>query len=283
MSIPAIIIRKIKTITHNKFIRNIKSCIISLNILETGSALLRFIKKRTGLYRIGLKLILNLAHNKFQGLPGIKQKTEENIVKGIEILRKGQERIPLGMALPLSHEIVHRLKASAPIERITVAGSVRRQRETIRDIDLLVLSPESERVMEAFVGLPPVGETLAEGRTKSSVRTHEGVQVDLRVLESRCFGAALCYFTGSKAHNIRIRDLAVRRGLKINEYGVFREDRWIAGREEVEVYQTVDLPWIPPELREDRGEIEAAQRKVTEITEQLEAAGIPVRAPVDLS
>jgi len=198
--------------------------------------------------------------HKLQGLHGIKKKTEENIRKGIEILRKGQERIPLGMALPVAQEIVDRLKASTPVGRITVAGSVRRQRETIRDIDILVVSPEPEKVMDAFVNLPQVGEILAKGTTKSSVRTREGIQVDLRVLEARCFGAALCYFTGSKAHNIRIRDLAVRRGLKINEYGVFHEDSWIAGKEEDEVYGALDLPSIPPELREDRGEIEAAQQ-----------------------
>jgi DNA polymerase (family 10) len=198
--------------------------------------------------------------HRLQGLPGIKAKTEENICKGIEVLRKGQERIPLGTVMPLSEEICHRLKAAAPVTRITVAGSVRRQRETIRDIDILVVSPDPEKVMEKFVTLQQVGEVLAKGATKSSVRTREGIQIDLRVVEPESFGAALCYFTGSKAHNIRIRDRAVRMGLKVNEYGVFRDETWIAGREEDEVYRAVALPFIPPELREDRGEVEAAQQ-----------------------
>jgi DNA polymerase (family 10) len=194
-----------------------------------------------------------------QELHGIRRKTEENILKGIEILRQGQERIPLGTAKPLSERIVGRLERSSPVERISVAGSVRRQRETIRDIDILVVSPEPEKIMDAFVGFPEVIEVTERGATKSSVRTSEGIQVDLRVLESRSYGAALCYFTGSKAHNIRIRELAVRRDLKVNEYGVFQGDRWIAGREEEDVYGALDLPCIPPELREDRGEVEAAQ------------------------
>ena len=134
--------------------------------------------------------------HRLQGLPGIKAKTEENICRGIEVLRKGQERIPLGAVMPLSEEICHRLKAAAPVTRITVAGSVRRQRETIRDIDILVVSPDPEKVMERFVTLQQVREVLAKGATKSSVRTREGIQIDLRVVEPESFGAALCYFTG---------------------------------------------------------------------------------------
>jgi len=212
--------------------------------------------------------------HKLQGLPGIKARTEENILRGIEILKKGQERIPLGRAAPLSEEMIRELLDSTPVERITVAGSVRRRRETIRDIDLLVVSPDPAKVMEGFVRLPHVGEVLAKGTTKSSVRTRDGIQVDLRVVEPRCFGAALCYFTGSKAHNIRVRDLAVRKGLKVNEYGVFRGGEWIGGREEQEVYRAVDLPYIPPELREDRGEIEAAQQgKLPRLVERADIQG----------
>lgn len=238
-----------------------ESLVAFLSIPGLGPKTAKLLFEEMGIKDINELERMARAH-KLQGLHGIKAKTEENICKGIEILRKGRERIPLGTALPLSREIIDRLKDSARIERITVAGSVRRQRETIKDIDILVVSPESERVMAGFVNLPQVGEMLAKGTTKASIRTQEGIQVDLRVIEPRSFGAALCYFTGSKAHNIRVRDLAVRKGLKINEYGVFREDKWMAGREEEEVYRAVGLPSIPPELREDRGEIEAGQRGV---------------------
>jgi len=236
------------------------SLVAFLSIPNLGPKTARLLFDELGIKDID-KLEQMARDHKLQDLHGIKAKTEENILKGIEIWRKGQERIPLGTAVPLSEAIIDRLKdATTPVERITVAGSVRRQRESIRDIDILTVSLEPELVMETFVNLPQVGEILAKGTTKSSIRTREGVQVDLRVVDSRCFGAALCYFTGSKAHNIRVRDLAVRRGLKVNEYGVFQNDKWIAGKEEEEVYRAIGLPYISPELREDRGEIEAGQR-----------------------
>lgn len=196
--------------------------------------------------------------HKIQGLPGIKAKTEENILKGIAILKKGRERLPIGAVLPVAKEIIMILQKKCPVFQMSVAGSLRRRRETAKDIDLLVASDKPAKVMEVFTALPVVGEIIARGETKSSIRTIQGISVDLRVVEPKSFGAALCYFTGSKAHNIRIRDLAVRRGLKINEYGVFRGEKWIGGQTEEDVFKTVGLPYIPPELREDRGEIEAA-------------------------
>lgn len=201
---------------------------------------------------------LALEH-KIQGLPGIKARTEENILKGIAILKKGRERLPVGIALPVAEEIVAVLRKKCPGCPVHLAGSIRRRRETAKDIDLLVASEKPARVMEVFTALPLVSEITASGETKSSIRTREGIQVDLRVVEPKSIGAALCYFTGSKAHNIRIRDLAVRQGLKINEYGIFKGEKWLGGRTEEEVFQAVGLPYIPPELREDRGEIEAAQ------------------------
>ncbi|TSA09485.1 MAG: DNA polymerase/3'-5' exonuclease PolX [Deltaproteobacteria bacterium] len=201
---------------------------------------------------------LALEH-KIQGLPGIKARTEENILKGIAILKKGRERLPVGIALPVAEEIVAMLRKKCPGCPVHLAGSLRRRRETAKDIDLLVASEKPARVMEVFTGLPLVSEITASGETKASIRTREGIQVDLRVVEPKSLGAALCYFTGSKAHNIRIRDLAVRQGLKINEYGIFKDEKWLGGRTEEEVFQAVGLPYIPPELREDRGEIEAAQ------------------------
>ena len=196
--------------------------------------------------------------HKLHGLPGIKEKTEENILKGIEILRQGRERSLLGTILPLVNEIKERLKKLPEVKQISEAGSVRRKKETIRDIDILVISSDYQKVMEVFTTMPVAGDILAKGATKSSIRTRQGIQVDLRVVEPESFGAALCYFTGSKAHNIRIREMGVKLGLKINEYGVFRGEKKIGGKTEKEVYQAVGLPYIPPELREDRGEIEAA-------------------------
>jgi len=198
--------------------------------------------------------------HKLAGLPGIKAKTEENILKGIAVWRSGRERMPLGTALLLAEGILAVLRELKAVQQIAPAGSLRRMKETVKDIDLLVTSTSPARVMEAFVGLPNVAEVLAHGETKSSIRLREGIQVDLRVVEPACFGAALQYFTGSKQHNIRVRELAQRRGLKVSEYGVFREEseRRTAGETEEEVYAAVGLPWIPPELREDGGEIEAA-------------------------
>ena len=148
------------------------------------------------------------------------------------------------------------------MKQISLAGSLRRMKETVGDIDLLVTSTAPAAVMEAFVRLPQVEAVVERGSTKAAIRHREGIQVDLRVVEPETFGAALVYFTGSKQHNIRIREMAVRKGLKISEYGVFRErgGRRLAGATEEEVYAAVGLPWIPPELREDSGEIEAALR-----------------------
>ena len=197
-------------------------------------------------------------NHKLYGLPGVKEKTEENILRGIELLRQGRERSPLGAILPLVHEMKERLRKLPEVKQISEAGSVRRKKETIRDIDILVISSDPQKVMEVFTTMPVAGDILAKGPTKSSIRTREGIQADLRVVEPDSFGAALCYFTGSKAHNIRIREMGVKLGLKINEYGVFRGEKRIAGKSEEEVYQAVGLPYISPELREERGEIEAA-------------------------
>ncbi|MBI4379861.1 MAG: DNA polymerase/3'-5' exonuclease PolX [candidate division NC10 bacterium] len=197
---------------------------------------------------------------KLLGLPGIKQKTIENIVKGIQVVKKGRERMPLGRALPLAREIVQALEKLPQVKKISMAGSLRRMRETVRDFDLLITSTKPAKVMEIFTSLPQAAEVLVHGETKATIRHREGIQVDLRVVEPGCFGAALQYFTGSKEHNIRVRELASRKGLKVSEYGVFSEatGKRLAGATEEEVYRAIGLPYIPPELREDAGEIEAA-------------------------
>ena len=193
-------------------------------------------------------------------VPGIREKTRDNILKGIATWRAGQSRMLVGKALDVADSLVHALKAHGGVTQIEVAGSTRRRKETVGDIDILVTSDDPERVIKTFVALPSALDVLAHGETKASIRHQEGIQVDLRVVEPEAFGAALQYFTGSKEHNVRIREIASKKGLKLSEYGVFNEktNRRIAGATEEEVYRAVGLPWIPPELRENSGEVEAA-------------------------
>jgi len=194
-------------------------------------------------------------------LPGFQAKKEANILKAIEIVKKGRQRMHLGIALPRAQELVAFLRKVPAVSRVSIAGSLRRMKETIGDLDLLAASKQPGQVMAAFTAAPFCSRVLASGPTKSSILTPEGLQVDLRVVAPESFGAALQYFTGSKEHNVRLREMASRRGFKVNEYGVFRNttNRRIAGREEADVYRALGLPWIPPELREDQGEIEAAK------------------------
>ena len=199
------------------------------------------------------KEILNVA--------GIREKTCENILKGIAIWRAGRTRTLLPAARAVAEQVASALRAHGGVERLEVAGSLRRMRETVKDVDILVTSTEPARVIETLTSLPSVTEVIARGDTKVSVRHQDGLQVDLRVVEPSAFGAALQYFTGSKDHNVRVRELAKRRGLTISEYGVFEEKSGtrVAGETEDEVYAAVGLPWIPPELRENTGEIDAAR------------------------
>jgi DNA polymerase (family X) len=206
------------------------------------------------------ELELAAAEHRLAGIRGIQHKTEENILKGIAAVKRGRERFPLARMLPAARDLVQALRDKVAVDRIEIAGSIRRRRESIKDIDLIATSSDPAGVMEAFIGLPQVERVTMHGLTRSSVNIREGVQVDLRVVEPESFGAALVYLTGSKPHNVRIRELAVKRGLKINEYGIFREEdgERLGGAEEQDVYRLIGLPYIPPELREDRGEVEAA-------------------------
>jgi DNA polymerase (family 10) len=199
--------------------------------------------------------------NKLQTLEGIREKTVENILKGIQLLKKGRERAPLYIALSVAEGFISELKKMREVEKIDAAGSLRRKKETIKDVDILVVSTKPSRVMERFVNLPFVQEVLAHGETKSSVICKENsMQVDLRVVAKDSFGSALMYFTGSKDFNIKFRQLAIKNGFKVNEYGVFKKDKRIAGKTEEEIFQLMKMQYIPPELREDRGEIELALR-----------------------
>ncbi|MCD6257484.1 DNA polymerase/3'-5' exonuclease PolX [Candidatus Aerophobetes bacterium] len=198
-----------------------------------------------------------------RGLAGMGERKEKNILRGIKLYRMRSSRMLLGRALPLVNAVISELttKASSLIEKISPAGSLRRGKETIGDIDILATSSNPDSLMDAFSNLSFVEEVLVKGETKTSILTDQGFQMDLRVVSSESFGAALQYFTGSKSHNIKLRERAIRRGLKINEYGVFnQEGEKIAGEKEEEVYSILNLHFIPPELREDRGEIEAAEK-----------------------
>ncbi len=195
------------------------------------------------------------------GVAGIREKACENILKGIAQWKAGRARTPLTRARAIAAQLASALRTHGGVERLEIAGSIRRLCETVKDIDLLVTSTEPTRVIETLCTLPSVTEVLGRGDTRASVRHQDGLHVDLRVVAPESFGAALQYFTGSKEHNVRVREIAVRRGLRVSEYGVFdeRTGARIAGATEEEVYAAVGLPYVPPELRENSGEIEAAR------------------------
>ncbi len=197
---------------------------------------------------------------KLAGLRGFGPRTAENIRHGIELLRQGSGRVLISTAMEVAESIVAEL--SPGCQRCVHAGSLRRMRETVGDVDILAAGDRAQArdLMDSFIHLPLVAEVIASGPTKTSIRTTAGLQVDLRVVPPAAWGAAWQYFTGSKAHNIRTREIAVRGGLKLSEYGLFRadDDTLIVSETEEEVYRRLGLPWIPPTLREDRGEIEAA-------------------------
>jgi len=215
-----------------------------------------------------------IKQGRLKGIFGIKEKTIENISKGIELFKKGRERMTLAQAIQVADEFINNLKKIGGVKKITPAGSLRRQKETVRDIDILIISESPKKIMDAFVRVPSVKEILAKGQTKASVRTKDDVQVDCRVEKEESFGAALLYFTGSKNFNIKLRMIAQRMGLKINEYGIFKGDVYIAGKTEEEMFKALGLSYIEPELREDTGEIELAkENKLPDLIELKDIKG----------
>ena len=201
-----------------------------------------------------------VADGRVASLKGFGQRTADNITAGISMMQQSGDRVQIGVALDLAEDLLGELSSLKQVQRCDYAGSLRRMRETVGDIDLLVASEDAGPIMDAFTSLPYVDRVLAHGDTKSSVVTTRGLQVDLRVIPPSCWGASLQYFTGSKAHNVKLRELAVRKKLKLSEYGLFHAgtDELIVAETEEEVYGQLGLPWIPPTLREDRGEVEAA-------------------------
>ena len=216
-----------------------------------------------------------LTEHKLQGLRGFGAKMEKKLLDGIQMYRQLSGRIPLYLALPIVHNVITYLKGHAKFVDIAPAGSLRRGRADIGDCDVLVATDDPIPVMEAFVKMPGVAQVLAKGDTKASVFTG-GLQVDLRAVPVESWGAALQYFTGSKAHNIKLRELAIKKGYKLNEYGLFKmdTDEKVAGRTEEEIYNALGLPWIPPTMREDRGEIELAMTgKLPRLVEMKDIKG----------
>jgi DNA polymerase (family 10) len=211
---------------------------------------------------LGIKTLAQLERaakaGKVRELPGFGSKTEAKILEALAAHRTKKQRMLLATAVDYAEPLVTYLQRTSGVDQVIVAGSYRRGRETVGDLDILVTAPKGSKLMSRFVDYDEVAEVVSRGTTRSSVLLRSGLQVDLRLVPPESLGAALHYFTGSKAHNIQLRRLGQRRGLKINEYGVFKGQRRIAGEDERSVFASVGLPWIPPELREGSDELEAA-------------------------
>ncbi len=238
-------------------------------------------KKAALLYKeLGIASVEELrnaaAGQKLRELPGFGELSEQKILKAISELKAMSARFKLSVALKYAESIVDHIKKVRGTIDVVPAGSLRRWKDTIGDVDILVTCTDPEAIMDHFVKHPDVQEILSKGETKSTIVLKIGLQVDIRTLDKKSFGAALQYFTGSKAHNVALRDRAKRMGLKISEYGVFKEkgEKWVVGTREEDVYRSVGLPWIPPELRENRGEIEAAEEgRLPELIELSDIRG----------
>jgi len=195
-------------------------------------------------------------------LPGLGKKKLENLRKSIEFAAKASGRVRIGQAMPMALWLCEQLEQLKEVKDVTYAGSLRRGRETIGDLDLLVAADtkNAKKISDAFIELSVVEDVLAQGKTKTSVRTQDGVQCDLRIVEPDQFGAALMYFTGSKEHNVAMRQRAISQGMSLNEYALTKKDKPVAGKSEEEVFKALGLKWIPPELREDHGELALAEK-----------------------
>jgi len=200
---------------------------------------------------------------KIRKLEGFGEKSEQDILRGMELMKASRERMLLGYALPIAENIESSLKKLKQVNNVVVCGSIRRRKETIGDVDILITSKKPRPVMDFFTNMPEVKNILVKGTTKSTVVLKSGLQVDLRVVEPDSFGAAMQYFTGNIDHNVKTRGIAIRKGLKLSEYGVFKKkgSKKVAGKTEEQVYKKLGMQFIPPEMRENRGEIELALKK----------------------
>ncbi len=230
--------------------------------------------------KLGVKDIKSLKKaiksKKIRGMEGFGKKTEENILRSMKQYERSHERMLIGRAWTIAWEVMGYLKENADVKKIDFAGSLRRMKETIGDIDILVVTGSPEKLMDTFAGMPEVSRVLVRGKTKTSVVLKGGIQVDVRAIERKSYGAALQYFTGSKDHNINVRKLALRKGYRLSEYGLFRKkgNKTAGGRKEEDVYGKLGLRWIPPEMRENNGEIEMAEKgKLPRLVEVKEIRG----------
>ena len=216
-----------------------------------------------------------LEQHRISSLEGFGERSEELIKKGIELYEKSKGRMLLGDALPIAESIVKRLKESNLVDKIMIAGSTRRMRETVGDLDILAISKKQEQVMDFFISLDNVERIVSKGPTKTTVWLKEGLSCDLRVLEPESFGAAVQYFTGSKEHNIELRQVAISKGYKLNEYGLFdKNNKNIGGDDERSIYEKLGMDYIPPEMREGRGEIALAEKhKIPKLVELTDIQG----------
>ncbi|MCD6575902.1 MAG: DNA polymerase/3'-5' exonuclease PolX [Nanoarchaeota archaeon] len=196
---------------------------------------------------------------KLRNLPRFGEKSEENILKSIEFAKRAGERKPLGYALPIAEEIVSKLKKLKEVDKIQICGSTARKKETIGDIDILITTKHPIKVMDFFTSMEGVNRIVAKGPTKSTI-VYGSIEVDLRVVDPKNFGSAVQYFVGSKEHNVALRRIAISKGYKLSEYGLFKGNKRVAGEKEEDIYKKLGMDWIPYELRENRGEIEAAQK-----------------------
>lgn len=222
--------------------------------------------------KLGIKNLKDLEKaakvGKISKLEGFGKKSEQNILKSIEFLKRSSGRFILGFAMPTIREIEQRLKNIKEAKKVVIAGSTRRRKETIGDIDILVVSDKPKQVMDFFVNMPEVINIYAHGETKSAIKIKNGMNIDLRVVPETSYGAALNYFTGSKDHNVALREIAIKKGYKLNEYGLYKNEKrkakseklvQFAGATEEEIYKTLGLDYIEPEMRENLGEIELAK------------------------
>jgi len=232
-----------------------------LRIPDVGPKTAAVLYNELGITSVAMLKEAVLGH-RLRGTKGFGEKTEERILQGIRTVESKSGRTLMGIALPVAEAFVDYLKGSLPLGKISLAGSLRRGKETVGDIDILVGDDTPVAIMEAFVSYPDVDELLMKGPTKSSVRLRNGLQVDIRAVEPKSWGAALCYFTGSKEHNVSMRRIGVEKSLKLNEYGLFERESgtMVAGATEEEVYEALGLRYVEPEIRENSGELEASKQ-----------------------
>jgi len=220
-------------------------------------------KKAIKLYKkLGIKNLDDLKkaveRGKVKGLSGFGEKSEEKIKRGIDTAKERGKRMLLSQAMPIANELAEKLKSLKEVKKLEVVGSYRRKNETVGDLDILIVSKEPKKVMDYFAKIEKGVKILAKGPSKSSIKLGSGLQVDLRVFDDEVYGSAMMYFTGSKDHNVALRKIAISKKMKLSEYGLFKGKKSIAGKTEEEVYRALGMKWVPPELRENMGEVEAA-------------------------